>query len=185
MTRAVDTTRNREVSEWPGAEPEEVLYREHFARVLRLARLLLRDTEEAREVAQDVFVKALRAYRADAPPRDWPAWLTQVTVNTCRDRRRAGWWRWWSRQRERIEVAEIADPAATPDRAALGREARRQIWGAFEQLPRRQKEVFVLRTLDGWSTEDVAQILGVSPSSVKQHLFRAVRRLRGALRNVA
>src|SRR5262249_53977253 len=73
----------------------EALYREHGARVLRLTRLLLDDRQEAQDVAQEVFLKLVRAYPGADRSMRWGPWLTKVTVNACRDRRRSGWWRWW------------------------------------------------------------------------------------------
>jgi RNA polymerase sigma factor (sigma-70 family) len=61
------------------------------------------------------------------------------------------------------------------------RETRERIWQAFRELPPRQQEVFALRYLEGWSTEAVANALGLSTGSVKQHLFRAVHRLRAVI----
>jgi RNA polymerase sigma-70 factor (ECF subfamily) len=58
---------------------------------------------------------------------------------------------------------------------------RAQIWRAFRMLSVRQQEVFALRYLEGWSTEAVADALGLSAGSVKQHLFRAVHRLRAVI----
>jgi RNA polymerase sigma-70 factor (ECF subfamily) len=69
----------------------------------------------------------------------------------------------------------------TPEDEALSAERRLQIWRAFRKLSARQQEVFALRYLEGWSTEAVADSLGLSVGSVKQHLFRAVRHLRAVM----
>lgn len=158
----------------------EALYAKHSARVMRLARLLLDDLQEARDVAQEVFVKLLRRAQAPDPPSEWGGWLTRVTVNTCRDRRRAGWWRWW-RRHESAEELGLEAPEPTPERVALSREEQERIWRAFRRLPRRQREVFALRHVEGWSTEAVAAALGLHTGSVKRHLFRAVGSLRKEL----
>jgi RNA polymerase sigma-70 factor (ECF subfamily) len=62
----------------------------------------------------------------------------------------------------------------------VARETRQRIWRAFRELSDRQREVFVLRHLEGWSTEGVASALGIRAGSVKRHLFRAIRHLRAA-----
>ena len=62
----------------------------------------------------------------------------------------------------------------------LSREEQGRIWGAFRALSPRQQEVFVLRHLEEWSTEEVAEMLGLTVGSVKRHLFRAVHHLRKA-----
>jgi RNA polymerase sigma-70 factor (ECF subfamily) len=160
----------------------EALYREHAARLVRLGRLLLNDPEEAQEVAQDVFVKAMEAHRLGAVPMEWAPWLTRVMVNACRDRHRAGWWAWSRRRRSSFEGLELVDRRqATPEQAAVTSEWRARIWDVFRVLPTRQREVFALRYIEGCSTAEVARALEMSPGSVKRHLFRAVERLRRAL----
>jgi RNA polymerase sigma-70 factor, ECF subfamily len=158
------------------------LYRTHHARVLRLCRLLLSDVHEAGDVTQEVFLKLFRATRPGNHAMAWGPWLTRVTVNACRDRRRAGWWKWSRQRREEIDVAELPGAGLTPEQEALGNETRRHVWRSFRELSARQQEVFVLRQLEGWSTEEVAQTLGLSSGSVKRHLYRAVHQLRTALR---
>jgi RNA polymerase sigma-70 factor (ECF subfamily) len=159
----------------------EQLYRAHQARIVQLCRLWLNDPHEAEDAAQEVFLKLFQANRAQDASFAWRAWLTRVTLNTCRDRRRSSWWKWW---RERsVEFAEVPlvshDP--TPEEEAVSREKREQIWCLFRGLSARQQEVFALRYVEGWSVEEVAQMLGVTSGSVKQHLFRAVQHLRKAL----
>ena len=159
----------------------EALYGEHSARLVRLCRLLLDDPQEAQDVAQEVFFKLVRAETLTDRPMAWGAWLTRVAVNACHDRRRAGWWQWWRTRHDAIDAIEVIDTDHTPEQAALGTEERARIWRAFRQLPRRQREVFVLRQIERWPTPAVADALGLSPGTVKRHLFRAVHHLRATL----
>lgn len=153
----------------------------HTGRLRRLCALLLGDSLEAEEVVQEVFVKALESERRQGPPADWGAWLTRIAVNTCRDRRRAGWWQRLRRWSDQVELVPIADRSLTPEDAAISGEERRRIWQAFRTLPDRQREVFVLRHLEDWSGPEIAAALGLSPGTVKRHLFRAVHRMRMVL----
>ncbi|MBI2529258.1 MAG: sigma-70 family RNA polymerase sigma factor [Candidatus Rokubacteria bacterium] len=159
----------------------EELLQVHSGRLRRLCQLLLADGQEAEEVVQEVFVKALEAERRQGPPADWGRWLTRIAVNTCHDRRRAGWWTQFRHWSERIEEIPIADERQSPEEAAISGETRQRVWLAFRALPDRQREVFVLRHLEGWSGAEIAAALGLSPGSVKRHLFRAVHRLRESL----
>jgi RNA polymerase sigma-70 factor, ECF subfamily len=164
----------------------EQLYHLHYRRVMRLCCLLLADPHEAEDVAQEVFVKLLQASQTEARAMAWEPWLTRVTVNACRDRRRSGWWKRWRAPSHTADadaplVPEYPSPGPTPEEEALSRETRGRIWQAFRELPSRQQEVFVLRYLEGWSTDAVADTLGLSAGTVKQHLFRAVHRLRAVL----
>jgi len=107
--------------------------------------------------------------------------FTRVTVNVCRDRRRSGWWRWWRRHGVELDPNETPGPSATPEQEAVRREEHGRVWAALRRLPARQREVFVLRHLEGFKTDDVAALLGIASGSVKRHLFRAVHALRRAL----
>jgi RNA polymerase sigma-70 factor (ECF subfamily) len=174
----------------------ENLYHTHYRRVLQLCRLLLGDVHEAEDVTQEVFLKLYRAGQAPPPQMAWGPWLTRVTINACRDRRRSGWWKWWrganrasqdglsSDATGQLQVwlgPEVHRRCPTPEEEALSAEIRVRIWRAFRKLSLRQQEVFVLRHLEGWSTEAVAETLGLSVGSVKQHLFRAIRRLQAVI----
>jgi RNA polymerase sigma-70 factor (ECF subfamily) len=164
----------------------EQLYHLHHPRVVRLCGLLLADPYEAEDVAQEVFLKLLQASQTETRAMAWGPWLTRVTMNACRDRRRSGWWKRWRAPRHTADAQvpsalDRPSHAPTPEEEAISREARERMWQVFRGLPSRQQEVFVLRYLEGWSTEAVADALGLSAGSVKQHLFRAVHRLRAAI----
>ena len=165
---------------WPG----EDLVRAHHGRLRRLCELLLGDREEAEEIVQDTFMKAYEASMGPSAPNDWSAWLTRVAVNACRDRRRAGWWMRFRRWTDRVEDVALAASDPDPADVAARRHVRQQIWSAFRGLPDRQREVFVLRHVEEYSTAEVAEALGLSSGSVKRHLFRAIRKLRDALGDV-
>ena len=158
----------------------EALYRQHATRLIRLGRLILGDQHEAQEVAHEVFLKLIRAYDGPVVPIDWAAWITRVTINACRDRRRAGWWA-WSRRHRAPEMLELVDRGATPEQAAAGAESGARIAAAFQRLSARQREVFALRYIEGMSIHEVAGTLDLIAGSVKRHLFRAVKYLLGAL----
>src|SRR5690554_3556447 len=90
------------------ADDYDVLYRAHRGRVLRLCRLMLGHADDAEEVAQEVFLRLHRALRDGQPAASWGAWLTTVTVNACRDRRRSRWWQWF-RRADALDELEIPD----------------------------------------------------------------------------
>ena len=164
-----------------GADYDQ-LYRTHHARVLRLCQLLLSDPHEAEEVAQEVFLKLFRAHPGDGQVLSWGSWLTKVAINACRDRRRSGWWKWWRERHVEFVETGFSTDLPTPEEAAVSNERRREIWNSFRELSTRQQEVFALRYVEGWSTEEVAATLGLSTGSIKRHLYRAVHHLRTALR---
>ena len=159
----------------------EELHRAHRSRIARLCRAILADPDEAADAVQDVFTKLHQAIRTETRPMDWSAWLTRVTVNACRDRRRSGWWRWWRERGVAFDDGRFPARARSPEDELAGRETAQRVWAVVRGLPARQREVFALRQLDGLSTDEVADLLGISTGSVKQHLFRAVHALRRAI----
>ena len=164
----------------PAPRPE-LLIAAHYGRLQRVCRLLLGDAQEADDVVPDVFLKAHEAERRGRAPASWGAWLTRVAVNGCRDRRRAGGWMRLRLRGVRLDDVPLVALTPGPGDRAIGEDTRRRIWSAFRALPRRQQEVFALRRIDEQPTLAVAAALGLSPGSVKRHLFRAVRALRRSL----
>jgi RNA polymerase sigma-70 factor (ECF subfamily) len=160
------------------------LYLAHRPRIRRLCVRLLADADEADDVAQEVFAKLFQAQQDPTRPIAWAPWLTRVTINACRDRRRSRWWRWWRERHEEFQETEFQGNDPTPEQAFLENERRQSVWRAFRRLPARQQEVFVLRQLEGYSTAEAADLLGVSTGSVKRHLYRAVHQMRNALRGL-
>ena len=154
----------------------------------RLALYLMRDATEADEAVQDAFVKVfthITAYREDLP---FEAWFTRILANTCRDRKKA------RRRRERWEVLGLdrhpeygarvdTTPARgpSPEEALLGDERRRELLAAIDTLPERQREVLLLCHAEGQSPREVGELTGLNESTVRVHLFRALRKLRGVL----
>jgi RNA polymerase sigma-70 factor (ECF subfamily) len=161
----------------------EALYTAHYAEVLRLCRLLLANHHDAEEIAQEVFLKLYQKQQNmnSTELMLWRPWLVRVSINACRDRRRSGWWKWWRGSAKEYQQAPCSRSSGTPEQALLSRETQGLIWRAFRQLSARQQEVFALRYVHEYSTEEVAEMLGITEGSVKQYLFRAVRNLRGAL----
>ncbi len=157
-------------------------------RASRLALYLMRDPTEADEAVQDAFVKVythITSYREDLP---FEAWFNRILANTCRDRKKA------RRRRQRWELGgldgEGDDQPRTgqarsllpsPEETVLGQEQRRTLAAAVDRLSARQREVFLLCRSEGQSARDVGSLMGLNESTVRVHLFRALRALRSAL----
>jgi RNA polymerase sigma-70 factor, ECF subfamily len=159
----------------------------HQRRAWRLACYYLRDTAEADEAVQDAFVKAFSHLPTYDPARSFEVWLTRILVNSCLDRVKA-------RKRRLRWVVGLGDagpgfepPATPPSRDAqasqevvvLRRERAKSLLMAVRQLPNRQRTVIMLSHFDGRSTREVSEMTGLSESTVRVHLFRGLRRLRG------
>ncbi len=161
-------------SRLPGHDAFAALVERHQTQVLRLARHLLRDADAAQDVGQDTFLRAFRSLASFRPDLSFRSWLLKITVNAARDHvsRRASW---------RLRPIEMASEIAAPDDVAAAAEAAillDQVRGLVSQLHPREREVFVLRDLEGLETDEVAEILGLEAPTVRRHLARARLRLR-------
>ena len=160
----------------------------HQRRASRIAYQYLRDASEADEAVQDAFVKVfahISSYR-----EAWPfeVWFTRILINGCLDRRKA------RARRERwlvpAEEASAADeyrasvagpPDASPEARLLSRERRERIAAAIDRLDGRQRTVFMLCHYGDCTPREVSAMTGLNESTVRVHLFRAARKLRGLL----
>jgi RNA polymerase sigma-70 factor (ECF subfamily) len=156
-------------------------------RAVRLAYQYLRDTHDADEAVQDAFVKVfthITSYREELP---FEVWFTRILVNACLDLRKARTRRLrWVLPIERTAssdapVPEAADRGPTPEDQLVTQGRLREIAAAVDQLPERQRAVFMLSHFGEQTTSQVSEALGVSEATVRVHLFRAVRRLRRLL----
>ncbi len=170
----------------PAVVPEpdtsaDALFRTHQQRIVRLCRMLLGNPDDADEVSQEVFLKMLGQREHGPEPADWRAWLTRVAINACHDRHRSGWWKWWRRDGRELLDTDLTSRDTVQE--AISHEQTDALWVAFRKLTARQQEVFILRQVEGWSTRETGESLGLSEQAVKLQLFRAMRRLRDALRS--
>ena len=161
----------------------------HQRRASRIAFHYVRDGADADEAVQDAFVKAyshIGTFREELP---FEVWFTRILINGCLDRIKA------RKRRERwiapptIDASGVErNPAefvpsrgASPEDYVLKQERRRQLHAALGKLPERQRLVFMLSQFEGRSSREVSGLTGLNESTVRVHLFRAMRRLRGLL----
>jgi RNA polymerase sigma factor (sigma-70 family) len=130
--------------------------------VLRLCLLLLRDQEEATEVAHDVFIKAFGRHRRDDPPNNWRAWLSRVAANACHDRSRSIWLKLWHHAPSELTEADHTLDPIDPETRLHTRRQLEAVWRAFQALPARQAEVFTLRYLEEYTTTRSRRSLSLS-----------------------
>jgi RNA polymerase sigma-70 factor (ECF subfamily) len=158
-------------------------------RASRIAWHYLHDVAEADEAVQDAFVKAYTHIASFQRNLSFEVWFTRILINGCLDRQKARTRRsrWLlpvadvgSRDHDAIERAPRPSERS-PEALLLAREWRDQLRAAVRQLPGRQRLVFFLCHFADHSTRDVAEMTGLNESTVRVHLFRAIRKLRTAM----
>lgn len=150
------------------ATPEGVerLFRDEYARVVRVAYRVVGDQAEAEDVAQEVFVAFYRAHPADAPYA--AAYLHRAAAHTALNAVRSR-----SRRAAREERdASARDASADPEGAALERERAREVRAALARMPRTHAELLALR-YSGLSYAEVAAATGTKIDQVGTRLRRA------------
>lgn len=137
---------------------------------------VLKHREDAEDVVQDAFLRALEHIDRYDPSRPFWPWLARIVVNRGLD---------VSSSRAARGAAEldeeIADVSATPADAAERGDAIERLRGAVQALPPRRRLVVQLFELDGLSTAEIAELIGGTTATVRWHLHVARRQLRTAL----
>lgn len=131
--------------------------------------------EDAKDILQDAFIKVYRHIDRFRKGSSFYTWFYAILVNTARDylRKKARW---------RTEFLEdVADFHISSERVILSEELKKLMEGAINQLSEKQRLCFVMKHENGIKIDEIAQILHCRPSTVKVHLFRAVRSLQKKL----
>lgn len=156
------------------------LYRSDYARLVRLAAMLVDDLGLAEELVQDAFVGFARQ-QTRTPLQDVaaaPAYLRSTVLNGARSQLR-------KRAVRRRHLRSVEAPANAPpaDRAVVQSDEHRRMLAALDALPARQREVLVLRYYGELSEREIADALGISTGSVKTHAHRGLAALETRLEN--
>lgn len=152
----------------------EALFAREYVRLVRAAVLLVGDRESAEDVVQDAFVGVHRRWGRFADPDRVGGYLHRAVVNGCRSVLR-------HRAVVRRTPPVLAVPAADAADEVLGRAMRAEVFAALSALPRRQREVLVLRHYLDLSEAEIAASLRISAGSVKTHASRGAAALRARL----
>lgn len=146
-------------------------------RVLSLAWKLLGNTDDARDAAQEVFLRTFKFLPRLRPEYDLHGWIYRVTVNVCRDiarRRKIGGNDFVSLDANQLTDGLEALPSSVDaEEAAILSQKRAIIARALESLTARERAVLVLRDIEGCSTEDVARAMGSRPATVRSQICAA------------
>jgi len=146
----------------------------HQRKIISLAWRMLGNQEDARDAAQETFMRVYKSFGRFDPAQDFNGWLYRIAVNVCRDLARKRRSNHFSLEAE-VESGAIAEPASPHDTesAALLAQEQAILWRALATLPEKERAAIVLRDLEGLETEEVARILGSSPTTVRSQISAA------------
>jgi RNA polymerase sigma-70 factor (ECF subfamily) len=162
--------------------PDEDLEREFEVRLVESSRLafrvaygVLRNRQDAEDVAQDAFAKAYRAFRQLRDRDRFRGWLVRMTWRMAIDRQRS------DRRRMARETISESNRAAPGAESVVQAERAERLWTAIDDLPEKLRLVVVLAGIEGHDMKEVAALLHVPEGTVKSRLFAARQQLKETL----
>ncbi len=172
------------------AEAFGPLIEKHQQRVFSLAYHLVRRRDEVEDLAQEIFIKAFRAIRSYNFQSSFATWLSRIATNHCYDylrRERSSrvsfYWQMGENSQQDIE----ANAQSLPDDALNHEEQlvlKDLVGKLLESAPENDKEILVMKELQDYSVEEIAEVLDLKPTTVKVRLHRARRRMLETLRKL-
>ena len=145
----------------------------HERLVLRFAQRLLLNREAARDAAQEVFFRLYRHLQSIDERRELVPWLYRATSNVCLDMLR--------RRKDELPLDVIAEPPGegeNPEHETRRLQEQRLLFEALRELSPRERQVIVLRDIEGYSTSDVAGMLGSSDTTIRTQISTGRVKLR-------
>lgn len=169
----------------------EVLIADRSGEVYGLLYRLTENAEEARDLTQETFLRAFQSISQFRGDSDLRTWIYRIAINQARNR-----WRWWRRRRRDVTVSldttDIqgnqplvetlrAERERSPEQETLARERERVLRKALQGLSNSYREAVILRDIEGFTYEEIAETLGINVGTVKSRLARGRQELRERL----
>lgn len=159
----------------PGATRDMELIRmmeQYGAQLTGLCTAMLRDTQLAQDVVQDTFIQAYQkmdSFRGECSEKTW---LTRIAINNCRNHLRSSWFRLVDRSITPDMLPEVGSQADACDRF---------IFSAVQGLPKKHREIILLRFYQDLTLIEIGNVLGISVSAVSRRLTKAMQLLKPSL----
>ncbi len=170
-------------------EAFEILVNRHQTSILNLVYRFIGDRTQAKDLAQEVFLKVWQSAQNYEPKAKFTTWIYRITANLCfnelKSARRKKWFSFNRSDEDGEHTFEetLADSAPSAEDLLLEKERSRQISDALQSLPDNQRMALVLKRYDDLSYQEIAQIIGCSVSAVESLLVRAKRTLQEKMKN--
>jgi len=150
-------------------------------RLFRFALKFLGNEEDAKDVVQEVFIRVWNGREQMAQVQNWEAWCMRITRNLSLDRIRS----LSRKQTQAIEESfDVHNQGLTPHEATEIRESMQRITEFISSLPEKQRQVIHLRDVEGYSYNEICEILELDMNQVKVSLFRARTAVREKLMRI-
>jgi RNA polymerase sigma-70 factor (ECF subfamily) len=148
----------------------EAIYRSHTAAVYALCRRMLGDERDARDLVQDVFVRAWERLTTFRGQSAFGTWLHRLAVNVTLEHMRRS-------KRDAARLIDVDDGSFGVHHDATTVEVRMDLDAAMDRLPRGARAVFLLHDVEGYSHDEIAEMTGIAAATARVQLWRARRTL--------
>jgi RNA polymerase sigma-70 factor, ECF subfamily len=142
-----------------------------------VAAAYLTEPADIEDAVQETFLRVLDHIAGYDPARAFAPWLYQIARNAARDRRSAS----ARGATESLAAQELEATAPAPDVVTERSQIRELVGAAIRELPEQQRTAFRLHDVDGYGTQEIARIMGITAGTVRSHVHYARRALRAAL----
>jgi RNA polymerase sigma-70 factor (ECF subfamily) len=163
----------------------EILVRRYMEKAFHIALNFTRNTEEAKDLSQDAFLRAFTRIKQFDGRSSFYTWFYRLVVNICLDftrrKNKIGWESLEAMSDGAPERAELTDVSSLPEDMAMAREAKRRADRTLETMSNKQRTAFLLRNHQGLSIADIAKVMKTTEATVRVYLHRAVSALRQSL----
>jgi len=162
----------------------EELVAKYERKVYTIAYRFMGNHEDANDLAQEAFLKAYQSLKSFRQEASFATWISRIIANVCRDQLRKAKRTKLSSLDEEVWLEEstvkkqLKDERPTPEQAYEGKELKEYLQGLVNNLTPEYKMVIVLRDIQGYSYEEIAEMLDCSLGTVKSRLNRARKALR-------
>ncbi len=168
----------------------DIFVNRYSANVYALLFRLTENAEEAQDLTQDTFLRALKAIKNFRGEANLKTWLFRIAINESKNR-----WRWFKRRKNDLTISldaennftetplseTIADTSENPETEILRREREFRLTKLLSELPQNFREVIILRDIEGLSYEEIAVALSANVGTIKSRIARGREELRKKL----
>lgn len=154
----------------------EQLVRRYLRPIHAVAASYLSEPADIDDAAQETFLRALRRIETYDPERPFAPWLYQIVRNVARN-----WLTTRARWQAEVPSTMLSSRLPGPDVVLERSELRARVDAEIARLPEQRRTAFYLSDVEGYPTEEVARIMGLSPGTIRSHVHHARRALRAAL----
>jgi RNA polymerase sigma-70 factor, ECF subfamily len=168
----------------------EELVTERSGEIYGLLFRLTENSEEARDLTQETFLRAFQSIGGFRGEADLRTWIYRIAINQARNR-----WRWWRRRRRDSTVSldatqgqsnqtlieTLAESSENPEQQTLAHERELVLRSALQKVGRAYRETLILRDIEGFTYEEIATTLGINVGTLKSRLARGRQELRRKL----